>query len=219
MAVLDLFKTYIVEPWRMIADAPVPYLMTAIVIGLAIWAAHKWAYGHRLEKKDDTIALLDREVADYKRKLDGATPDEARAKIDELKEEIQQFKRQFGPRTFTPHQKKAFISCLSKYRDQKVSLCVDHDATGGDCNRYAREIAAAIVDATGWPMRQGTVIGPSRTAGCGLALIVRDAANLPPAAMAIAAAFHAAGVPFEIISPSPHQDIDLTLLVSAKVDS
>jgi hypothetical protein len=76
----DIVK-YIVAEWRVIASAPVTFILAAAVIAMIVWWALSWGYGRE-------NSLLRSQVADYKDKLSGATPVEAKAKIDALEKTI-----------------------------------------------------------------------------------------------------------------------------------
>ena len=54
----------------------------------AVWVAFSWAYGGVLASKNGQIELQDRQLADYPDKLTGATPEEAKAKIDAREDKV-----------------------------------------------------------------------------------------------------------------------------------
>ena len=64
---------------------------------VAIWLAIRWAYATVVRHKDAEIGSLKTLVDSYKDKLDGATPDEAQARIAELERTVQRLK----PRSLT----------------------------------------------------------------------------------------------------------------------
>jgi hypothetical protein len=68
--------------WPMIrANLPTFFVILVLMVG-AVWVAFSWAYGGVLASKNGQIELQDRQLADYRDKLKGATPEEAKAKID-----------------------------------------------------------------------------------------------------------------------------------------
>jgi hypothetical protein len=66
---------------RLIAEAPLIFAAAVLLLGALIWAALKWRYAHSLEQRNHLIAL-------YKARLNGATPDQAKARIDSLEGQV-----------------------------------------------------------------------------------------------------------------------------------
>ena len=90
----DLFGR-IAQEWPVIAAAPVTFVGVVSAAALIIWLALKWSYKSVLDGKNgeiaskaSEIALLQRQRDDYKDKLSGASPDEAKAKIDDLERRL-----------------------------------------------------------------------------------------------------------------------------------
>jgi hypothetical protein len=78
----------LITGWPLItANVPTFVVIVALICG-ALWVAFNWAYGRVIARKDSQIELQDRQLADYRQKLEGATPDEAKAKIEELEDRI-----------------------------------------------------------------------------------------------------------------------------------
>jgi hypothetical protein len=74
--------------WPMIrANLPTFSVIIVLIIG-AVWWLMDWRYGAIVASKAGQIELQDRQLADYKQKLDGATPDQAKAKIDALERRV-----------------------------------------------------------------------------------------------------------------------------------
>jgi hypothetical protein len=62
-------------------------LMTAVIITI-VWLIVNYSYSTILSNKNSQIELQDRQLSDYKQKLDGASPDQAKAKIEALERTI-----------------------------------------------------------------------------------------------------------------------------------
>jgi hypothetical protein len=74
--------------WPMIrANIPTFFVIVVLIFG-AVWGLMDWRYGAIVASKSGQIELQDRQLADYKQKLDGATPDQAKAKIDALERRV-----------------------------------------------------------------------------------------------------------------------------------
>lgn len=213
----ELFEKHVLGQWQTVLDAPVPNITAAVVIGLLIWAVHKWAYAQRLEKKDEAIALLDREVMDYRRKLDGASPDEAREQITRLQAEVNELRQAFLPRHLPVDQRKALTEQLLKFPvSGTFKMAVVHDAACADCNRFASEIRSALQAVTSWDVRSGMVIGVSRQPETGLAILVYG--NEPPIeAKAISAAFKACGLKHDMIVERRPNNYTVEVLVASRI--
>jgi acyl-CoA synthetase (AMP-forming)/AMP-acid ligase II len=81
----------VVNGWPMIwANIPT-FIAILVVMLVAVWIALNYLYGQQIASKDAQIQLLDRQVADYKDKLHGASPDQAKARIDALEKRLGQF--------------------------------------------------------------------------------------------------------------------------------
>jgi hypothetical protein len=73
--------------WPMIrANLPTFAVILVLMTG-AIWVAINWSYSGVLASKNGQIELQDRQLSDYREKLKGASPEEAKAKIDSLEEQ------------------------------------------------------------------------------------------------------------------------------------
>jgi hypothetical protein len=82
----DLQK--ILDQWAMVRAAPVPFITVSAAIAAAIWFAVSFSYSTRLSNRDAEISLLTRQRDDYRDKLGGATPDQAKAKIETLERTV-----------------------------------------------------------------------------------------------------------------------------------
>ncbi len=80
--------TDIQQQWNAVKDAPILYISALAAIAVLIWVVITHLKSGRIESLEERIRLRDDEIADYKRKLEGATPDEAAAKIAEAERSI-----------------------------------------------------------------------------------------------------------------------------------
>jgi hypothetical protein len=78
---IEQFLKYVLGEARLIAATPAIFIAAVLVVGVIIWTLLSWRYGGIIESKDSIIAL-------YKERLNGATPDEAKAKIDALERRV-----------------------------------------------------------------------------------------------------------------------------------
>jgi hypothetical protein len=90
MSTVHEFFSKFFEDAAMIKAAPRPFILTiALVIG-AVWWVVDYTYGTRLSSKNAQLELSDRQIADYKQKLSGASPDEAKARVADLEKKIEE---------------------------------------------------------------------------------------------------------------------------------
>jgi hypothetical protein len=70
----------------MIVAYPKTFLAILLAIIVVTWFVIHWFYKGTLNSKNAQIELQDRQLNDYREKLKGATPDEAKATIDDLRD-------------------------------------------------------------------------------------------------------------------------------------
>lgn len=76
------------EQWAAVASAPLPFLIALFVCAGGIWCIMDFSYSASLKSKNAQIELKDAPIADYRDKLGGATPTQAKAEMDALKEKV-----------------------------------------------------------------------------------------------------------------------------------
>lgn len=90
----DLVKE-LLEQWAVIAQAPLPFVISLVTSVAIVWGVFHFVYRTRfenmearLEIKDDQIELVTRQRDEYLEKLGGASPDQAKARIEELEKRV-----------------------------------------------------------------------------------------------------------------------------------
>jgi plasmid stabilization system protein ParE len=154
---------------RVIAQAPVTFFAALAVLSAIIWKLLAWRHA----AKDDLITL-------YKARLDGATPDQARARIDKLETTIRRTVGSEWP-PLTPQQIQALsreVANIEKRRIQVMYL-----------NLHGKTLAKGIADAfeaAGWDVHfsmgggfeDGLFVGRSPTLGPLLRAAIERATSL-----------------------------------------
>lgn len=144
---------YVVGEMRVIAQAPVTFFAAVGVMSVVIWKLLSWRHA----PKDDLISL-------YKARLDGATPDEAKARIETLEATIA---RSIGSRwePLTDREITALAEALSQWRGPRPTrtLILYKDNLGKDVALSA----AAAFERAGFPAvarvgpaEDGLTVGP-----------------------------------------------------------
>ena len=67
---MDQLVKYVLDEMRVIGDAPVVFVAAILVVAAAVWWAMNLRYSRIVKNMERTIAL-------YRNRLDGASPDEA----------------------------------------------------------------------------------------------------------------------------------------------
>src|SRR5262249_40734132 len=88
---MDQLVKYVLDEMRVIGDAPVVFVAAIFVVGGAGRGGIDFRYFPIFHNMERTIAL-------YRNRLDGASPDEARAKIDSLEGQIWTLKDRVWPK-------------------------------------------------------------------------------------------------------------------------
>jgi hypothetical protein len=84
--VIEQFSKYVLGEIGVIAGAPAIFLIAILVVGSIIWWAMDWRYSGVIANRDAEISSLRTQRDEYKNKSGGASPDEVKAKLDELAE-------------------------------------------------------------------------------------------------------------------------------------
>lgn len=184
--------------WPLIwANLPTFAVIIALVIGV-VWWLMEWRYGGVIAQRDGAINNRDSEIAllkgqrdDYKEKLSGATPDQAKARIDALEERLARLE----PRRLSASQRAVLVSNVRHAGSFRLSLVSE---MGSDSQQYAADFAAVFREAGTWVLSEGAVMGIGNRPPSGIAVRFADL-NQPPAEAAILiSALRAANVQFDI---------------------
>lgn len=198
----------LVNGWPMIEANPATFIAIVVVIAFAEWVILRFWYGGRLSSKDAQIELQDRQLADYRDKLQGASPEEAKARIDALEKRLGQFE----PRRLTDNQRKILIE-RARVNDHELTIICE---ASSDCMTYAAAFEAPLREA-GWTVYNYQIPNPPQRPRTGIAVQVPDLNNLSKEAGLLRTALQAAQVDIELMhmkdfpAKSPVQ-----LLITAK---
>jgi hypothetical protein len=162
------------EQWAAVASAPLPFLIALFVCAGGIWWALDFSYSAALRSKNAQIELKDAQIADYKDKLGGATPAQAKAEMDALKEKVHRTVGDKWP-PLTSDQLKALSATLADLPKRRVQIMYSN-YLGID---LARSIDEAFKTA-GWTDINfseggGLGYGISTGRGKGMAVTIKDA--------------------------------------------
>src|SRR5215510_12797264 len=141
--VFDQLVQYVLDQAHLVAQAPVAFAAGVVILGAIIWSVLRWRYAKMIEHRNGIIAL-------YKARLNGATPDQAKAKMDSLEGQVVSLKNREWPK-LTPAAVTDFENILASQGTHVVSV-VQQD-------RDSVFLARDLVDAfkrIGWKARRDT---------------------------------------------------------------
>jgi hypothetical protein len=92
---LEEFIKYILGEWEAILHAPLSFIIALVACCAIIWWVMTWGYGREM-------SLLRQQTADYKNRLSGASPDQAKARIDDLENRLATLRDEVEQRQVTP---------------------------------------------------------------------------------------------------------------------
>jgi len=164
----------LLEQWEVIARAPLPFFIALVVASAIIWIVLSYSYRTRLSNRASEIALVTRQRDDYRDKLGGASPDEAKRKMEELEKRV---KETIGSRwePLTKDEAARLSAAVAKLEKRRIQVMF--------ANQLGKALARSIADAfetAGWNDTRfseggGLEIGISTGRGNGLALKLKEA--------------------------------------------
>jgi hypothetical protein len=199
---------FITEQWSEIQKAPAIFMVALVLVA---WGAYLFA---RFQVKE-RIALRDEQLASYKEKLSGASPDEAKARIDGLEATLKRLMDHTKARWLTEDQVDAISRVLI---GSKHTIEIAQDSAAIDGENYSEFLHRAF-EQGGWDASNPTVAGDFNVP-TGLAVVLKDLKSYTPAERRVVDALNAAGVKFDVRSfdfeEISRADTDAIVLVGVK---
>jgi hypothetical protein len=151
----------LIQEWPAIRAAPWSFtlaLVLALVIFIPmIWLVINWSYSAVLAAKDsqilsrgDEIKFVERQRDDYKEKLSGASPDQAKSLIADLRAEVDKLKKQIQERDIDQDTAREIVAELKRHPMHEISITYATGDKGSE--RYADKISNVLRDG-GWNVR------------------------------------------------------------------
>lgn len=181
---------------HVIADAPFSFATAVALAAVVIWGVVRWRFQAIVEHKNGEVALLQRQRDgykdqrdSYKEKLGGASPDEAKARIEELE-------RRLGPLyPLTPAQEERLASALTRTdAAARFSVSISSPLNAAEPG----ERMTRVFERSGWTVNfEATAFLRGEASGI-FVLIPKEGREAgtprPPAAKALLRLFDEAGV-------------------------
>jgi hypothetical protein len=196
-----------------IASAPILFVGILLVAMVVMWGVLHWSYRAVLSGKDSHIAMLQRWVAEYRESLSGATPDEAKRRIETLETEIKTLRLRLHPRRLAAAQRQA-IEDHSRLPAgaQPYEVTIIYETDCGDCKPFAMDLAATLRVSGGWNVRMEVKARPPERLRGGLAISVPDPLRPPPAAVRLQEALRSAGLAFTVVGGMGDPGVELLVV-------
>jgi hypothetical protein len=187
---MEALIKYLAGEGRVVLQAPVALLIVCIsVFGIA-YAIMNWKYTSQIEIYQTRLALKDETIANYKEKLNGATPDEAKKRLEALEALV----KTISPRRLSDDQKKIITKLIS---NTKGVISITHDAGAADAKVFAYDLAN-IFRSCGWEVRLPMVIGLGYPPPRGVALQIRNESSLTETETIVKTALERALIDFNL---------------------
>ena len=189
---IDAAWTHLAAEVSVIAGAP---LASLLVVGMAFIVCFyfvKWFHGEKVETLEQRLKLATEQVADYKDKLKGASPENAAKEMAELRAQISRLE----PRKLSDEQRRIITAKMESIRQKEsVYIHVMHDGTSSDSNGYAVSFYSVFKEFSLWTVRQSTVIGiGGQVSRHGVSIFVENIAAPPTGARLISEALKGCGI-------------------------
>jgi hypothetical protein len=205
---VESFIKYVLGEMRVFAEAPVTFIVALLVLGGVVWWLLDWRYSGIVSNRDGTISNRDSEISllrgqrdDYKEKLSGASPEQAKAKIEALESRLAQLE----PRRTTQDQRNKLLEKLRLPSNIDYLVEIARDASTPDGVQYASDFLGVFHEA-GWRTSAPIVMGIGNLPlAAGLIVQVSSLANPPSEGKTVLDALKYAGIPFaaQEIGPIP----------------
>lgn len=188
--------------WAVIAEAPVTFTVLVAAAALAIYALARAWYAREIANLNSTIKLREAEIANWKLKTEGETPDDVRARLNKL-EMAQRGRR------LSDGQREIIRRMADTGGGDLVALYI-HELVGApDAARYARDLRGAF-EAAGWRVGGSSLVSSihSRT---GLLVTFDLRERRLPGENNVLASLRQAGIPFEVMEAGHNGAISMTV--------
>ena len=191
------------DEWAVIAHTPILFFASIIVAMFIFWRFCQWQYGAQLSNIQSTLDLRNAQLQDYKDKLSGATPDEAKARMDALEARIDEIIPQLAalsPRQLGIEQRRAMLPFLEEFRGSRVHMV--SDAGSADAAQMLKALVAAF-NLAGWHVSNAVGMGFSNSPPSGVAIRVVNPTHPTLQQKAVLEAFKAARLEYDLQSGTP----------------
>lgn len=187
---IESIVKYVLSELRVITQAPLAFTLSLAVLAIMIWRAVAWRYAGTIDSLEGRNKLQADQIADYKGKLSGASPDEAKRRLDALELMV----KALSPRRLDDTQKAKIVAALG---NSKGVIDIVQDLAAADAKVLAGDLGLTF-QSSGWGVSLSMVMGLTNSPRSGIGLQVLNPSALRPIEMTVARALEAAGVSFDV---------------------
>lgn len=163
-------------------------MLSCLVVG---FAAGRFFLDQTVRNLDSALKLADRQVADYKAKLDGASPDEVREKLDRLETTV----RRLAPVELDDEHVIAARKALRVHTHSIVVFATG--ATGTSFPKLTSQLRRIFEDEK-WAVQSAILIDQSAPSPTGIALYLNGHAERVAQSLAVKEMLDASGVEYSL---------------------
>jgi hypothetical protein len=184
-----------------------------LAFAIAIIAVIVGAYLAVSARRENNV--LRAELAAYKEKLGGASPDEVKAALETLEKEVSTLEARLKPRRLAAHQRQVIADRAKPPAGAQYALALVHEGGCWDCPQYAADFGEIFRAIPGWLISNRVTMGLPERPPHGLAILVGDPAHLSAQEAMLLRALQAAAVEFDIAPAQSGLDKGPELLFAA----
>jgi hypothetical protein len=188
---LDRAIDFVLWEWRAISRAPVTFAVLVLLLAGVISLALRW------QLREDTTQLR-QQLSDYRDKLGGASPAQAKAALDALTDEVTALQAQLKPRRVSAQQRESIAERLKSLRGTASALTIVHEGPCFDCAQFAADFDGVFRSIPGWAISTRVIMGLVQRPPHGLAVVVADPGNPSPFEAALLQALQGAGIALDL---------------------
>jgi hypothetical protein len=210
---LDQLTMHIVAQARAIADVPVAFIGSLLVVGAIVYLSMRWRYRRVTSELEIRLKLSEGRLAEFAEKLNTVSPDEAKARVDELEARLSVLTQQLSPRRLTDRQRVIMRDVIVRPVRVNCSIDIEHDMSCSDCKNYAQDFCAVFAAIPDWRVNALGFYDLEQIPASGLGLHVVDPDNLTTTEFLVLNALQQAGIPHDVVRGRTQQT-DVGLLVT-----
>jgi len=181
----------------LIVGARVSFIICLIVLVVLIFGLVRAIKAQEIANLKSQLDLKSAEISEYRRKLGGASPDQAKERIDALEAELDQRIKLLEPRVLTDASLEAVRLAAA---EATGTIYISNNGQAADAGKLADQLASAFQRA-GWRVERPTVLGVPNPPLTDLRLTIPPSDEATPAQLAAAKAIHACGLPYTTVPP------------------
>jgi hypothetical protein len=208
MPVLERMLRYWMTELRALERAPV-------TLGVAIFTLSLLAFGTIWKYRQESLGLR-QQLSEYHAKLGGASPDEAKAALDVLTDEVASLQARLKPRRVDARQRQIILDRLKIPSGAPYAVAIVHEGGCWDCPQYAADFDDTFRNIPGMQVSKRVTMGLAQRPARGLAVIMIDPGHPSAHETVLLQALQGAGIDFDVQGARSPLDSGVQLLLAAK---